>query len=89
VVLAAAQDADGATVLTVTDDGVGIDEGEVPRLLRAFECSGPSAGSGLGLAIASELVQAHGGRLDLARRPEGGTVARAWIPVLRPALLEP
>jgi len=89
VELRAAVAADGAVELTVTDDGVGIDEAELPRLLRAFEHAGRSGGTGLGLAIAGELVHAHGGSLDLARRPGGGTVARACIPALRPALLEP
>jgi two-component system sensor histidine kinase BaeS len=80
---------DGAVELTVTDEGTGIDEAELPRLMRAFEHGGPSGGTGLGLAIAGELVQAHGGTLALARRPGGGTIARACIPALRPALVEP
>ena len=60
----------------------------MPRLLRPFECAGPAAGTGLGLAIACELVQAHGGSLDLSRRPSGGTHARARIPALGAALVQ-
>jgi two-component system sensor histidine kinase BaeS len=89
VALGAAVAEDGSVELTVTDDGVGIDEDELPRLLRPFEHAGPAGGTGLGLAIAGELVHAHGGTLALARRPGGGTVARASIPASRPALLEP
>jgi two-component system sensor histidine kinase BaeS len=89
VVLRAEVAHDGSAELTVSDEGSGIDVDDLPRLLRAFEHGGPSGGTGLGLAIAGELVQAHGGTVDLARRPGGGTVARARIPALRPALLEP
>ncbi len=88
IVLTADVAADGSAELGVLDDGVGIDEDAVPRLLRPFECAGPAAGAGLGLAIASELVQAHGGSLDLSRRPSGGTHARARIPALGAALVQ-
>ncbi len=34
-------------------------------------------GSGLGLAIVETIVRAHGGRVDVADRPEGG--ADVWV----------
>jgi two-component system sensor histidine kinase BaeS len=77
---------DGPVVLRVEDTGTGIDPAGVERLLRPFEHGdGPGAGSGLGLAIARELVGAHGGRLRLAPRAGGGTVATVELPGLHGA----
>ena len=39
-------------------------------------------GSGLGLAIAREIVQAHGGKIDLESTPQTGTRFTVSIPAL-------
>jgi signal transduction histidine kinase len=80
VVLCALPGADGGVELVVADDGEGIDPELVPTLLLPFERGNGPSGTGLGLAIAVELVQAHGGRLQLLPRDGGGTVASAWLP---------
>jgi signal transduction histidine kinase len=55
-------------VYTIDDDGHGVAEEEIERILRRGERADPSVpGSGLGLAIVSELVSLYGGRLDLSR----------------------
>jgi len=41
-------------------------------------------GTGLGLAIVDAVVQAHGGRLDIAARPGGGLNVRVRLPRARP-----
>ena len=43
-------------------------------------------GSGLGLAIVRQIVDGHGGRVQLRPRPGGGTVAFLELP---PVLLPP
>ncbi|MEV6303260.1 HAMP domain-containing sensor histidine kinase [Actinoplanes sp. NPDC051861] len=65
--------ADRAT-LTVETGGPVLDQGEVDRLARPFERLGAErvGSSGLGLSIVAAIARAHGGRLVLTARPEGG-----------------
>jgi signal transduction histidine kinase len=66
-------------VLTVEDDGPGIPEHEIARMLEPFtrlEASRNSAtgGTGLGLTLARAIADQHGGSLHLANRQEGGEI---------------
>lgn len=78
------RDADRLAI-AVADRGPGIPEAELGRVQEAFYRIEPSrsratGGSGLGLTLARAAAQAHGGGLELANRPEGGLVARIWLP---------
>ncbi|MCH5185513.1 MAG: HAMP domain-containing histidine kinase, partial [Oscillospiraceae bacterium] len=70
---------DGA-VISVTDDGIGVDIDDTSRLFESFYRADPSrtpniTGSGLGLAIAKEIVEKHGGKIRLKNaQPHGVTV---------------
>ena len=69
--------------IEVLDDGPGLDPRSLPRLFEAF-VRGRSAqrpGVGLGLAVARGLVEAHGGEISAANRPEGGAVFRFTLPI--------
>jgi signal transduction histidine kinase len=57
---------DRETTIVVVDDGPGITDADKPAaLLRGVKLdAGP--GTGLGLAIVSDVVEAYGGRVDLA-----------------------
>jgi len=59
--------------LRVSDNGPGIPEKAQENLFAAFRDSVRNGGTGLGLAIASELVRAHGGRIELADNSAGAT----------------
>jgi signal transduction histidine kinase len=39
------------------------------------------AGSGLGLALAREIAEAHGGRVHLANRKDGGLAVTVALPM--------
>ncbi len=65
----------GATVLIdIADSGPGIPADRLEHVFERFVKSGDSTGSGLGLSIARDLVEAHGGTIAAANRPEGGAV---------------
>ena len=57
-------------VLTISDQGPGIDEELATRLFQPFSAGDVRAGSGLGLAICQEIVKAVGGSIALANRVE-------------------
>lgn len=65
--------AHAAVKLTVTDTGPGFAE---HVLQRAFEpyITTKARGTGLGLAIVKKIIEEHGGRIELANRPEGGAI---------------
>ena len=60
--------------LEVLDEGPGLSEDTVVRMLRPFE-SGRPDGTGLGLPLALKWLNAQGADLRLLPRPEGGTCA--------------
>jgi signal transduction histidine kinase len=73
---------DGFCRLSVDDNGPGI-PAEVLRKLREGQHSTKPGGSGLGLTIAREILQLHGGDLELRARPDSGVSVVTRLPVLR------
>ncbi|MBB4986424.1 sensor histidine kinase [Streptomyces nymphaeiformis] len=75
--------------LVVETGGHVLDQDEVDRLGRPFERlgaarTGSEASSGLGLSIVAAIVGAHGGRLVLLARPEGGLRVTVTLPSAAP-----
>jgi signal transduction histidine kinase len=73
------------TVLVVETSGRVFDQREVDRLAQPFERLGSdrTGSSGLGLSIVAAVAAAHGGRLALLARPEGGLRVSVTLPVAR------
>jgi signal transduction histidine kinase len=75
----------GEIEIRVEDEGPGIPPDRLEAVLdpfRRLETSRnrESGGAGLGLAIANAVALAHGGRLILSNRPEGGLTASLVLP---------
>jgi signal transduction histidine kinase len=56
--------------LTVTDNGVGVEPAQIPRLFLPFQ-STKASGFGLGLALSKKIVLSHRGTIRLAPRAAG------------------
>ncbi|HEY1772074.1 MAG TPA: ATP-binding protein [Gammaproteobacteria bacterium] len=65
--------------LDVTDAGPGMSPEVLEQALLPFY-STKQSGTGLGLPLCREIVEAHGGRISLANRAEGGLVVSVWLP---------
>lgn len=75
----------GGVEIVVRDNGIGIPEQDLPRLFERFyqvdKSRGPQRGTGLGLAITKEIVDAHGGTIDITSLGENqGTTVTIWLP---------
>ncbi len=68
-------------VITVADDGPGIDPESIEYVFDPFfTTKAPGTGTGLGLFISAQLVEGMGGRIDVTNRPEGGAVFTVSFP---------
>jgi two-component system sensor histidine kinase HydH len=66
--------------LCIADTGPGIAAEELPHLFEPFHTTRPE-GTGLGLALCREIVQQHGGRIELDRQAGWGAVFRVTLPL--------
>lgn len=70
-------EADGALVLTIIDDGIGLPE-QRDRIAEPYMTTRPT-GTGLGLAIVKKIVEDHLGEMDFADAPGGGAAVRITL----------
>lgn len=67
-------------VIEVRDSGEGIAPDKLERVFDVFFTM-REGGTGLGLPIARRIVEEHGGTITLTSPPEGGTIARIFLPL--------
>lgn len=77
---------DGHAAVSVRDTGPGISREELPHIFDRFYRSPGSEqrhgeGSGLGLAIAKQIVESHGGRIEVQSVPGEGSVFTVSLPL--------
>jgi signal transduction histidine kinase len=83
------EEADDAVRVTVTDQGIGIEAEQLPKIFEAFYQVDASptrehGGAGLGLSIVKNLVQAHGGDVWAESEPGQGTSIHFTVPIATP-----
>jgi hypothetical protein len=64
----------------IADNGVGISDDEVDKLFDAF-FTRKSTGSGLGLTISAQIINNHGGTIDVKKREPRGTIFSIKLPI--------
>ena len=71
----------GGTLVSVSDQGPGIDEAHRQSITEPFRrLDQRYGGSGLGLSIVQRILQLHRGKLALENGAEGGLIASCWLP---------
>jgi signal transduction histidine kinase len=76
---------DGYVRISVKDQGIGMDQKEVKQIFQKFyrtkkaEESG-EAGTGIGLSIVYQIVEQHGGRIDVVSQPGVGSCFTLVMP---------
>jgi PAS domain S-box-containing protein len=91
------QGSGGRVGFAVRDTGIGLSKEQLPHLFEAFTQAGPDTarrfgGTGLGLTICRQLVELHGGRLEVDSQQGVGTEFRfelAYAAITTPATLNP
>lgn len=73
---------DGAILVELADQGIGITPGEEERIFEKFvRGSSVGGGIGLGLTICRTIINAHGGHIWAENRHGGGTVFKFTLPL--------
>jgi PAS domain S-box-containing protein len=73
----------GACVVTVADDGIGIDEADQERIFAMFtrlHGRDEYVGTGIGLAICRRIAERHGGRIYVESTPGQGSAFHTLLP---------
>jgi signal transduction histidine kinase len=68
-------------VVTVRDNGVGVDPRQASRIFEMFcRANGETEGIGIGLAVCRRIIEAHGGRIWVEAAEGGGSAFRFTLP---------
>ena len=83
-VMVEAMGLDREVIITVSDSGRGMTEGQLAHLFEPFNRLGAERtsieGTGIGLVIVKRLVELMHGRIEVSSRQGAGTHFRVWLP---------
>lgn len=66
-------------LIKVDDQGCGMSSEVLSQALLPFY-STKQSGTGIGLPLCREIIEAHGGRISMQNRVEGGLSVKVWLP---------
>ena len=69
--------------IEIADSGIGMTPAQLGHLFERFwraDTSGAIPGTGLGMAIVKEIVELHGGSVEVRSRHKAGTTVTLWLP---------
>lgn len=69
--------------LSVSDNGIGIEQEEQKKIFRRFyqaDTSRNGQGTGLGLSMVLEIAQIHGGKVEVESTPQKGSTFTIFLP---------
>ena len=67
-------------IITVTDSGCGMDDDQISHIFDMYYTL-KANGTGLGLPIAQQIVEKHGGKIDVTSKSGQGSTFTVWLPV--------
>jgi signal transduction histidine kinase len=78
---------DAQVRMVLADSGPGIAPENLANVFEPF-FSTKAKGTGLGLALVQQIVNEHGGRIEVGCPPEGGTRFSIYLPTAKPSVPE-
>jgi len=69
-----------AVLLSVTDNGPGMAEDMKEKIFTPFESKKSKFGTGLGMPIAKQVIDQHGGRIEIETEVGKGTMFNVFLP---------
>lgn len=81
-----AEDQENVVRITIEDRGLGIDSADIPHIFDPFyrgrqAVAAQVEGSGVGLSLVKQIVEAHGGRINVKSTPGVGTTFTFQLPI--------
>ncbi len=71
--------------IIVNDNGVGIDEAEIPGIFQLFASTKGGRGTGLGLPVSQKIIREHGGTITVTSRLGQGATFAIELPLAKRA----
>lgn len=71
-------------VITIKDSGIGMDEQQRQHMFDKFyqgDTSRKTKGNGLGLALVKQIIDLHGGTIEVLSEPKIGTTFTIYLPI--------
>ena len=69
-------------IIFVRDNGCGISEEDLPRVKeKFFKANDRVHGNGIGLAVADQIIEHHGGNIDIKSQLGEGTIVKITLPL--------